>query len=210
MSSKTPVIVTESVIEVSTDKKYEIISKVDGLCAWVGKKSESGEILDCIPVFLEGADRGPLTYGMVLLADLARDATLQNRGGSHVVLGNVDTLDGDIKSNYGDLTLRYIYQEFLSSKLKPDMLRFVAKRYARNLKMNFPEVSANIDTDGHRIRLKQPPTLLANVVAVKRMTSLPELATWLGTHWVEAERNLVRKVPDLSTREKLLEELHNE
>lgn len=190
--------------------KYKILSQVEGLCAWVGKTDpETEKVIDCIPVFLDSdQERGPLTYGMVLLADIARDATVDNRFGAHnLSLGNADTLSDDIKTNYGNLTLNYLNQEFLSRKLPTEVLGFVSKRMARNLKMNFPEAASNIIVDGHRIRLEVPPTHLANPSTPNRMTSLLELATWLGSNWMEAERNLVRKMPELSTRESFLRSL---
>lgn len=184
---------------------YGLMHEIEGVCAWIGRThEEKGFVLDAFPVFTFREYAKPAsatTIGMVLLADLARDFTTENRIASgNFTVGNVDDLQGHIYHTYGATTLEYMTRTFLGRRLGQDNARFLAKRLGRILRLNYPAVSSQIKVDGHRLLVEGPFKKLTALEGGCRIESFQALATYLGTVWLEAEASLLARNPDLYDR----------
>lgn len=191
------------------DRPLEVLYEQPGLCAWVGRKSEEGKILDATPFFIaneSGSKLSSISAGVVLLIDIARDATVENRYNNYsFAMTSVDALSDYIEKTYGETTLKYVRQEYVNRVMSPVSTRFIAKRLARILRVNYLEAASKITTNGNRIRLSDPPTTLVNLRSGIKFGTMAGLAAWLGDCWLEAEVNLLRKHPELQDRSKYFE-----
>lgn len=185
--------------------EYRLLHEQPGVCAWVGRThEEKGYVLDAFPVFTfreYGKELSPTVIGMVLMADLARDFTTENRiKDGNFTIGNVDDLDQHVYHTYGSVTLQYMSSTFFGKRLGQDNARFLAKRLVRILKLNYPAVASTIKLDAHRLLLEAPFKKIASLEARATMSSFLALATYLGQVWLEAEAGLLARNPELFDR----------
>lgn len=194
--------------------KIEVLHEQPNLCAWVGKRAADGKVVDAVPFFLEsetGEPLNPVNVGVVLLVDIARDIAVANRYGNHnFAMTSQGALSGHILDTYGKETLEHLLYEFTTRSVQPESNRFLAKRLARVLKVNYLDAATEIRADGGRVRLEDPPTTLTKLETGVRLKTLPDLALWLGMRWLEAEQNLLRKRPDLRDRSKFFQVTEDE
>lgn len=198
--------VVEGYFPVPSHLELSVLHEIPGLVAWVGRKDENGRVLDASPVFIQDPTKPtPLTAtraGIVLLCDMARDFTIENRiSKGNFTVGNVDRLETHVKETYGLMTLQYLEKEFASGKpLGTDNARYIAKRLVRILRVNYPELKFDGVTSKSRIILSKPFTILSRIHSGARIANLAGLALGLGSAWVEAETTLLRKRPELADR----------
>lgn len=178
----------------------QVLHEVPGLVAFVGRKDEKNRVLDAVPVFTD-PQLSAVRAGVVLLCDMARDLTIENRlGANNFTLGNVDQLEQHVVSTYSQMTLDYLDHAFLGKPLGVDNSRFLAKRMTRTLRANYPALKKLAAQDKSRIVLKHPFTVLAKFDPNARNATLYRLACYLGETWVGATRTLLAKHPHLADR----------
>lgn len=203
---KHPVKVMEGTLPVPEHLPLVVLHEVPGLVAWVGRQDDKGRVRDAAPIFIQDAVHPkPLTAlraGIVLLCDLARDFTVENRlASTNFTLGNADRLETHVTETYGAMTLQYLQREFVGGQaLGTANARYIAKRLTRILRVNYPELRFDAMTDKARIILRNPFTLLVRINSNARFKTLLALSTALGEAWLEAESSLLRKRPDLADR----------
>lgn len=182
----------------------EVLHEVPELVAFVGRKDDRHRVLDATPIFIAGKE--PLTptrAGIVLLCDMARDFTVENRvAGRNFTLGKVNQLEQHVLAVYGEMTLQYLGHSFLNKALGVENSRFLAKRQVRILRVNYPELGKLATADKSRILLKQPFTVLAKFDPGARFKTLLDLALYLGTAWVQMEAQLLARYPHMADRSK--------
>jgi hypothetical protein len=182
--------------------KEQVLHEIPGLAAFVGVKDEKGRVLTAAPIFLSGdTPLTPVRAGIVLLCDLARDFTVENRLGAHnFSLGNADTLDRHVVDAYGKMTLEFLQLRFLGKPLGTQYASFLAKRMIWVLRINYPELKTGACQRNRRIVLEKPFTVLAKFDHRARFDTLLALADSLGTTWMDAEHRLLSKRPELADR----------
>ncbi len=195
-----PVRVVDGAFRAPENRPLKVLHEVEGLCAWVGRVHEDGRVFDAVPVFTNPA-ADDLTVGCVLLTDLARDFTVDHRlAGNNFHTVHSATVNDDVFNAFGDLTFQYMGTYLGRGGLGADNAKFVAKRMARVLGINYPDLGKGLKVDGCRLLLTTPFTILAKFESHARFTDLKALATWLGSRWRQAERNLLTKCPVLADR----------
>lgn len=185
-----------------------VIHETPGLVAWVGVQDEKGRVLDATPIFMRtGEPLTALKAGVVLLTDLARDFTVDNRVKSNnFTLGNRDALPEHFEATYGKVATGYLVNEFLGKPIGIKNARFLAKRLSRILRANWPACGELVKADGRRILLTNPHTVLTNIPAFTQAGTLLELATGLGEMYLSLEAALFDKRPELADRSKFFSE----
>lgn len=195
---------TEGIVPSPKSLKIEVLHEQPGLCAWVGKRNSKGQIVDAIPVFIAGKNLTEITAGTVLLTDLARDLTVEQRLASHnFAVANFRQIAEHFRITYGYTTENIIRQEYLDGPLGAKTAKFLAARFTRILKVNYLEGANLFEQDGARIRLKTPFKLMTRFDSDTRATNMMDLAVWLGQRWLEAENTLLSAYPHLRDRSKL-------
>lgn len=180
----------------STD--YKLMHDIDGLCAFVGRTdSEKDWVMDSFPVFYpEGQTE--TRVGIVLLCDLLRDFTVENRiAHNKFVIGNVDSLREHVATTYGKLTLEYVDKVYLNRKLGGDTAKFLAKRLARYVRTNYPNAATELAVDGRRIVLTRPHKNVVTVDDTAVHKTLLDFALSLGRMYLDAKRVIAGVNPQL-------------
>jgi hypothetical protein len=198
---QTKIKITEGLVPSPKSLKIEVLHEQPGLCAWVGKRNSKGQIVDAIPVFTAGNALTEVTAGTVLLTDLARDLTVEQRlAGHNFAIANFREIPEHFRVTYGYTTERIINQEYLSGALGPKISKFLAARFTRILKVNYLEGANLFEQNEARIRLKKPFKLLTRFDSDTKARNIMDFAVWLGKRWLEAESTLLQAYPHLSDR----------
>lgn len=193
--------ITEGLVPSPKSLRIEILYEQPGLCAWVGKRNSKGQIVDAVPVFTAGKALTDVTAGTVLLTDLARDLTVEQRLANHnFAVANFREISEHFRITYGYTTEKIIYQEYLSGALGAKSAKFLAARFTRILKVNYLEGANLFEQNEARIRLKKPFKLLTRFDSDTKAKNMMEFAVWLGQRWLEAESILLQEHPELADR----------
>lgn len=181
----------------------KVLHEVPGLVAFVGVTDEKQRVLDATPIFIGTEVLTPARAGIVLLCDLARDFTVEERlSRGNFTLGNIDALDRHVLDTYGKTTVDYLAHRYLGKPLGVEIARFLAARQTRILRVNYPELRKDAKQDKSRILLVKPFAVLAKFDPERKCKSVLELALYLGATWTTAENTLLRKRPELADRSK--------
>ena len=181
-----------------------VLYEQPGLVAWVGKRHSSGALVDVVPVFIARENNRSLsatTAGIVLLVDFLRDTTPENRAHStNFTLPTFDDIEKHIELTWGSVTLDYARHRLIGHRLGTELSHFLAKRIGRVLRVNYLAGSRLVGVDGARIVLTTPHTLLTKFDSNSKFATFRELATYLGTRWLEADARFLAKHPELEDR----------
>lgn len=186
-------------------KPYQVLQDVTGVCAWVGRMSEKGQVIDSFPIFYAeeaGKVLSPELVGTFLFADLARDLAVKSRLEASWAVPHVGHLDEHCRLEYGPDVTAYLKTEFLGKELGRANAVFLNKRLARALSVNFPGLMPLLQVDARRLLLRKPHTMkLNNLDSTKRFNTLSQLATFLGSSYLQMVDAIRRRNPALLKRD---------
>lgn len=177
---------------------YKVVHDIEGLCAFVGRvDDEKGWVLDSFPVFYpEG--QNAVRVGIVLLCDLLRDFTVENRiAHNKYVIGNIDNLEQHVLTTYGKTTFEYVNKVYLNRKIGGDTAKFLAKRLARYLRTNYPGLGSQLEVNGRRLAFRSPHKTVLTIDDTKNFASLAHMANYLGSRFLDAKQAIAAHDPKL-------------